>query len=99
MNKIQDFIDKRNIIFWSMSISPWASIATWLYLGAPPKNIEKINKYWLSNMEFVLTHTILELGVFGIAGKHLVLSITLCKKNSKKIQNLLLRGCPKPNRP
>ena len=66
--------------FWSLSISPWASFATWLHLDAPPENTEKINKYWLSNFELVLTHTVLELGVLGIAGKLSVPSVTLCKK-------------------
>ena len=53
--------------------------STWLHLEAPPENIEKINKYQLSNIELVLTHTILELGVLGIAGKLSMPSITLCK--------------------
>ena len=81
---------KRNLCFWTLPISPWASFATWLHLGAPPKNIEKINKYWLSNIELVLTHTVLELGVFGIVGKLSVPSITLCKKISKEIKNYCL---------
>ena len=57
-----------------------------------------MNKYQLSNIELVPTHMILELDVFIIFGKLLV-SITLYQKNSKKIQNLILRGCPKTNRP
>ena len=97
MNKIQDFKGKRNLFFWSLPMSPRASFATWLHLEAPLENIEKINKYWLSKIELVLTHTLLELGMLGIAGKLLVPSITLCRKISKKFQNLLLRGCPKPN--
>ena len=84
MNKIQDFMDKRDLFFWSLPISPWASFATWLHLEAPPKHSEKINKYQLSNIELVLTHTILELGVLGIAGKLSVPSITSCKKNSQE---------------
>ena len=56
MSKIQDFIGKRNLFFWSLPISPWASFATWLHLGAPPKNTKKINKNRLPNIEFVLTH-------------------------------------------
>ena len=70
----------RNLFFCSLSISPWASFATWLHLEAPLENTEKINKYSLSNIELVLTHTILELGVLGIARKLLVPSLTLCKK-------------------
>ena len=65
MSKIQDFIGERNLFFWSLSIIPWASFATWLHLEAPPKNIDKINKYWLSNIELVLTHMVLKLGVLG----------------------------------
>ena len=84
MNKIQDFMGKRNLFFWSLPISPWASFATWLHLEAPPKNIEKINKYRLSNIELVLIHIVLELGVLGIAGKLSVPSIILCKKIQKK---------------
>ena len=84
MSKKQDFIGKRTY-FWSLSISPWASFATWLHLEAPPENTEKINKYWLSNIELVLTHTVLELGVLGIAEKLSVSFVTLCKKNSKII--------------
>ena len=80
MSRIQDFMGKRNLFFWSLSISPWASFATWLHLDAPPENTEKINKYRLSNFELVLTHTVLELGVLGIAEKPLVPSVTLWKK-------------------
>ena len=76
MSKIQDFMDKRNLFFWSRPISPWASFATWLHLGAPPKNIEKINKYRLSNIELMLTHTVSELGVLGIIGKLLMPFVT-----------------------
>ena len=83
MSKIQDFIGKRNLFFWSLPISPWASFATWLHLEAPPKNIEKINKYRLSNIELVLTHTILELSMLGIAGKLLLSFVSLSKKYFK----------------
>ena len=76
-------MDKRNLFFWSLPINPRASFATWLHLGAPPKNIVKFNKYWLSNIELVLTHTVSELGVLGIVGKLSVPSITLCKKKFK----------------
>ena len=79
-------MDKRNLFFWSLPISPWASFATWLHLDAPPKNTEKINKYQLSNFELVLTHMVSELGVLGIAGKLLVPSITLCKKFKKNLK-------------
>ena len=79
-------MSKRNLFFWSLLINPWASFATWLHLEAPPKNTEKINKYRLSNIELVLTHTILELGVLNIAGKLSVPSITLCQKNLKKFK-------------
>ena len=85
MSKIQDFMDKRNLFFWSLAISPWASFATWLHLEAPPENTEKINKYWLSNIELVLTHMVSELGVLGIAGKLSMPFVILCKKYSKKI--------------
>ena len=79
MSKIQDFIGKRNLFFWSLPISPWASFVTWLHLEALSGNIEKINKYWLSNIELVLTHTILELGMLYIARKLLMPSVILCK--------------------
>ena len=95
MSKIQDFIGKRNLIFWSLPISPWASFATWLHLEAPPENTEKINKYQLSNIELVLTHTVLELGMLGIAEKLPVPSITLCKKKFKKISKFTAQGLPK----
>ena len=85
MNKIQDFIGKRNLFFWSLPISPWASFATWLHLEAPLENTEKINKYRLSNIELVLTHAVSELGVLGIVRKLSVTSITLCQKIQKKI--------------
>ena len=85
MTKIQDFIGKRNLFFWSLPTSLWASFATWLHLEAPPKNTEKINKYELSNIELVLTHTVSKLGVLGIARKLSVPSIILCKKIQKKI--------------
>ena len=79
-------MSKKNLLFWSLPISSWASFATWLHLEAPLENIEKINKYQISNIELILTHTILELGVLGISGKLLMPFVTLCKKNSKKIK-------------
>ena len=88
-------MSKRNIFFWSLPISPWASFATWLHLGAPPKNTEKINKYRLSNIELVLTHTVLELDVHGIAGKLSVPSVTLCKKKFKENLKFTAQGLPK----
>ena len=91
MSKIQDFISKRNLFFWSLPIGPWASFATWLHLEAPLENIEKINKYQFSKIELVLTHTILELGVLGIAGKLLVPSVTLCKKFKKNLKFIAQR--------
>ena len=60
-----------------------------------PENIEKINKYRLSNIELVLTHTVSELDVLGIAGKLSVPFVTLYKK-FKKIENLLLRSSQNP---
>ena len=82
MSRIQDFIGKRNLFFWSLPISPWASFATWLHLDAPPKNTEKISKYWFSNFELVLIHIVSELGMLSIAGKLSVPFVTLCKENS-----------------
>ena len=86
MSKTQDFLGKRNLFFWSLPISPWASFATWLHLDAPSENTEKINKYELSNFELVLTHIVSELGMLGIAGKLSVPSVTLCKKIQKKFK-------------
>ena len=77
MSKIQDFIGKRNLLFWTLPISPWARFATWLHLEAPPENREKINKHRLSNIELIITHTISELDVLGVAGKLLVPFVTL----------------------
>ena len=86
MSKIQDFVGKKNLFFGSLPISPWAIFATWLHLEAPSKNTEKINKYWLSNIELVLTHTILELGMLGIGEKLFMPSITLYKKVLKNLR-------------
>ena len=86
MSKIQDFMDKRYLFIWSLSISLWASFATWLHLEASPENTKKINKYGLSNIELVLTHMVSELGVFGITGKLSASFVTLCKKIQKKIK-------------
>ena len=47
-----------------------------------------------SNIELVLTHVVLELGVLGIARKLLVSSNFLLKYFQKKI---LFRGFPNPN--
>ena len=66
MNKIQDFIGKINLFFWCLTISPWASFATWLHLETPPENTKKIKRYQLSNIELVLTHMVPELGMFGM---------------------------------
>ena len=85
---------KRNLFFWSLSNNLWASFATWLHLEAPPENIEKINKFWLSNIKLILTHMALELGVLGIAGKLSMPSITLCKK-IKKVLKFTAQGLPK----
>ena len=92
MTKIQDFMGKRNLFFWSLSISPWEGFATWLHLEAPPENTKKINKYRLSNIELVLTYTVLELGVLGIVEKLLVPSIILCKKKFKKNLKFTAQG-------
>ena len=46
---------KINLFFGSLPISLGASFATWLHIEASPENIEKINKYQLSNIELVLT--------------------------------------------
>ena len=77
---------KRNLFFWFLPISPWASFATWLHLDAPLENTKEINKYQLSNFELVLTHMVLELSVLGIAEKLLVPSLTLCKKFKKNLK-------------
>ena len=76
-------------------MSPWAGFATWLHLEALPENTKKINKYRFSNIELVLTHTVLELGVLGIAGKLSVPSVILCK-NSKKIKIYYSRAAQNP---
>ena len=96
MSKIQDFMGKRNLFFWSLPISPWASFATWLHLDAPPENTEKINKYRLSNFELVLTHTVSELGVLSVAGKLSVPFVTLCKQNFKKLKTYYLGAAQNP---
>ena len=86
MSKIQDFMGKRNLFFWSLPMNPWASFATWLHLEAPLEYTKKINKYWLSNIELVLTHIVLKLGMLGIARKLSVPFVTLCKKTQKKLK-------------
>ena len=83
MSKFQDFMGRRYLFFRSLPISPCANFATWLHLEAPPEKTEGINKYRLSNIELVLTHTVSELGMLGIARKLSMLSITLCKEKSK----------------
>ena len=75
-------------------MSPRASFATWKYLEALSKNTEKINKYRLSNIELVLTCTVLELDILGIAGNLSVPSITLCKK-FKILKTFTAQGLPK----
>ena len=94
MSKIQDFMGKRNLFFWSLPISPWASFVTWLHLDAPLGNSKTINKYWLSNFELVLTHMISELGMLGIAEKLSVPSVTFYKKFKKNLK-LTAQGLPK----
>ena len=79
-----------------MPISPWASFAIWLHLEAPSKIKEKINKYWLSNIELVLTLTVLESSVLGIAGKLSVLFVTSCKKIQKKFKFYCSRATQNP---
>ena len=88
-------MSKRYLFFWSLPISPWASFDTWLHLEAPPKNTQKINKYWFSNIELVLTHTILELGMLGIVGKLSMPSITPYKKVHFKNKKITAQGLPK----
>ena len=87
---------KRNLFFWSLSINPWASFATWLHLEAPLENTKKINKYWLSNIELVFTHTVSKLGVLGIARKFSVPSVTLCKKTQKEFKIYCSRAAQNP---
>ena len=50
------------------------------------RDTKKINKYWLSSIELVLTHTISELGMFGISRKLLAPYVTLCKKFKKNLK-------------
>jgi hypothetical protein len=38
--KIQDYMDKIGITFGTLSLSPWADLATWLHVGSPQKNIK-----------------------------------------------------------
>ena len=64
-------------------------------LEAPPKNIEKINKYRVSNIELVLTHTVSEWSVLGIAGKLLVPFVILCKKKFNIFKEFTAQGLPK----
>ena len=82
-------MDKRHLFFWSVFISRWAGLATWLHLEAPPENTEKINKYQLSNIELVLTHIVLKLGVLSIAEKLSQPSVNFMQK---KIQNFQFYG-------
>ena len=96
MKKIQDFMDKRSLFFWSLLISPWASFATWLHLEAPPQNTEKISVHRLSNIKLVLTHMVSELGMFDIAEKLLVPSVTLSKKISEKFKIFYSRDAQNP---
>ena len=86
---------KRNLFFWSLPISPWVGFATWLHLEAPLENIEKSNKYRLSNIELVLTHTVLEWSVLGITGKLSVPFIISMQKSFKKDLNFTTQGLPK----
>jgi hypothetical protein len=39
--KNQDSMDKTNFFFSTLPFSPWAVLATWLYVGAPQKIQEK----------------------------------------------------------
>ena len=82
------------LTFLVSPMSPQASIATWLHLKAPLENTEEINKYQLSNIELVLTHTVTELGVLSIARKLLVLFVIVCKKNPQKLK-FVAKGLPK----
>ena len=53
------------------------------HIAALPKITQKISIYQLLNIELVLTHTVSELGVLGIARKLSVPFVTLCKENQK----------------
>ena len=104
MSKIQDFMGKINLLFWSLSISPWASFATWLHLEAPLENTEKIKKgtSFQTLNEFLLIWychwacLVLPLGVLGIAGKLLMPSLTSLKRNSKKFKIYSLEAAQNP---
>jgi hypothetical protein len=39
--KKQDSMDKANFFLSTLSINPWAVLATWLHVGAPQKIQEK----------------------------------------------------------
>ena len=41
MRKIQDFVAKINLFFYSLPISPWEKFALWLHLEAPKNRIVK----------------------------------------------------------
>ena len=75
------FYEKNKLIFLNSTHQPMGKFCHMATSRCSSKNIEKINKYWLSNIELVLIHMVLKFGVLSIAGKLLVPSIT-----SKKIQ-------------
>ena len=77
-------------------MSPWASFATRLHLETPLENIKKIIKYPFSNIELILTHTVLELDVLGIVGKLLVAYVTLLKEIQKKFNIYCLGAAQNP---
>ena len=72
----------------------WAGFTTWLHLEGSLENTKKINKYWLSNIELVFTHTISKLGLLGSAGKLSMPFVTLCKKIQEKF-NFFTQGLSK----
>ena len=72
------------------------SFAIVLYLDLLQK-IQKISMKQPLHIELVITHTILELDVFGIPRKFLVTSKLSLKFFYKKIKNSLLRIAKSPN--
>jgi hypothetical protein len=60
-------MDKTNLLLGTMSFSPWAMLAIWLYLGAL-QEIQGTLKHVL-NIELFPTCIELNMGTLGVVGK------------------------------
>ena len=98
MNKSEHFMGKINYFFGSLYISPLPSSVTWLHVEAPPKNTNKINKYWLSTLDGSIYH-LFNIWIYHVVYQHSInfLSSGYKSKPNHMLLSIVLLGASEPH--